>query len=209
MSKILRGQYCHLPTENHFPTATVFKHFGFRNSKVIEALKELFFVRGLYLSKFTILEIKIENMWRHTVFLGWKNQNDITTQGKLHIQYHLCQNTKDNFHRTKTNNFKIRMETQKSLNSQDILGKEEQTWTESCSLTWDYITKPVLAPKQTHRWMQQKNRHIDECNRAQSPGTSSVTYGRLIYEREAKIYNGEKTVLKSAGKTGQLCVQWD
>ena len=65
------------------------------------------------------------------MFLDWKNQhceNDHASQGNLQIQCNPCQNTKDNFHRTKTNNSKICMETEKTLNSQSNLEKEEQSW---------------------------------------------------------------------------------
>ena len=42
------------------------------------------------------------------------------------------------FYRTRTNNFKICMKTQKTLNSQNNREKELE---ESCSLSSDYITK--------------------------------------------------------------------
>ena len=41
------------------------------------------------------------------------------------------------------------------------------------------------------------------------PRDKSHTYGQLIYGKEARIYNGDKTVsaISGAGKTGQLHVK--
>ena len=50
------------------------------------------------------------------------------TLGNLQIQWNPYQNTNGIFHRTRTKNFLIEMETQKTLNSQNNLDKEEQSW---------------------------------------------------------------------------------
>ena len=68
---------------------------------------------------------------RYSVFLGRTNQhceNDYTTKHNLQIQCDPYQITNDIFHRTRTKNFTIRMETQKTLNSQRSLEKEEWSW---------------------------------------------------------------------------------
>ena len=75
-------------------------------------------------------EIKddIKQMERYSMFLGRKNQyceNDYTTKHNLQIQHNPHQFTSDIFHRTRTNNFTIHMETHKTLNSQSSLEKEE------------------------------------------------------------------------------------
>ena len=49
-----------------------------------------------------------------------------TTQRNLHIQHSLFQNIGGIFHRTRTNNCKICMETQKTSNSQTILRKKNE-----------------------------------------------------------------------------------
>ena len=75
------------------------------------------------------------------MFLGRKNQyceNDYTTKCNLQIQCNPYQITNDIFHRTRTQNSTIHVETQKTPNSQSSLEKEEWSWT---FLTSDYTTK--------------------------------------------------------------------
>ena len=88
-------------------------------------------------------------MERYTMFLDWKNQhceNDSTTQSNLQIQCNHNQITNGIFHRTRTINFKICMETQKTLNSQSNLEKtknkkQKTELEEPDSQTSDYTTK--------------------------------------------------------------------
>ena len=54
-------------------------------------------------------------MEKYIMFLDWKNQyseKEYTTQSNLWIQCNLYQNTNGIFHRTRTSNFTICMETQ-------------------------------------------------------------------------------------------------
>ena len=72
------------------------------------------------------------NRWRDTP-CSWvgKNQyceNDYTTRCNLQIQRDPYQITNGIFHRTRIKNFKVHMETQKTLNSQSSLEKEEWNW---------------------------------------------------------------------------------
>ena len=63
-------------------------------------------------------------MERYSVFLDWKNQyceNDYTTQSNLQIHCNPYQITNGIFHKTRTKNFTIYMETQKTPNRQTIL----------------------------------------------------------------------------------------
>ena len=50
---------------------------------------------------------------------------------------------------------------------------------------------------------------IDQWNKRESPEINPYTYGYLIFEKEARIYNGAKTASSKngAGKTGQLHVK--
>ena len=75
------------------------------------------------------------NRWRdiprYTMFLDWKDQhceNDYTTQSNLQIQCNPYEITICIFHRTRTKNFTICVETQKTPNSQSNLEKEKWSW---------------------------------------------------------------------------------
>ena len=66
-------------------------------------------------------------MERYSMFLGRKNQyceNDYTTKCNLQIQCSPYQIINDIFHRTKTKNFTIHMETEKTPSSQSSLKKK-------------------------------------------------------------------------------------
>ena len=55
-------------------------------------------------------------------------QNDYTTKCYLQIQCDPYQFTNGIFHKTRTKNFTVHMETQKTLNSQSSLEKEDWSW---------------------------------------------------------------------------------
>ena len=66
-------------------------------------------------------------MDKYTVFMDRKKQyseNEDTTQSNLQIQFNPYQTTNGIFHITRTNNFTICMEIQKTSNSQSNLEKE-------------------------------------------------------------------------------------
>ena len=70
-------------------------------------------------------------MERYYMFLGRKNQycdNVYTTKCNLQIQCNPYEITNGIFHQTRTKNFTIHMETQKTPNSQRTLKKEEWSW---------------------------------------------------------------------------------
>ena len=70
-------------------------------------------------------------MERYSMFLGRKNQyceNDDATKCNQQIQHDPYQITNGIFHRTRTKNFTVHMETQKTLDSQSLLDKEEWSW---------------------------------------------------------------------------------
>ena len=67
----------------------------------------------------------------YSMFPGWKNQNcenDYAAKHNPQIQCEPYQITNGIFHRTRTKNFKIHVQTQKTPNSQSSLEKEEWSW---------------------------------------------------------------------------------
>ena len=70
-------------------------------------------------------------MERYTMFMDWKNQhseNDYATQSNLQIQCNPYQTSNGNFHRTRTKNFTIFMETQMTPKNESNPEKEKQSW---------------------------------------------------------------------------------
>ena len=103
-------------------------------------------------------------MERYSMFLGRKNQyceNHYTTKCNLQIQGDPYQITNGIFHKTRTKNFTIHMETQKTLNRQSSLEKEKWSWRNQPSLlrtilqSYNYQDSMVLAQKQKYRPMEQ------------------------------------------------------
>ena len=85
------------------------------------------------------------NRWKEIPcsWVGRINIVKMTTKHNLQIQCSPYQITNDIFHRTRTKNFTIHMETQKTLNSQSSLMKEvlRRKLEESTFLTSDYTIK--------------------------------------------------------------------
>ena len=111
-----------------------------------------------------MLSSQHKQMERYSMFLGRKNQyceNDYTTKYSLQIQCHPYQITNDIFHRTRTKNFTIHMETEKILTSQSSLEKEEWSWRNQLSWLWiilqsySHQDSMVLAQKQKYRPVEQ------------------------------------------------------
>ena len=112
------------------------------------------------------------------MFLDWKNQNcknDYSTQSKLQIQFNPHQTTNGIFHRPRTNNFIICMETQKTPNSQSNLEKEKWSWKNQApglqTILQSYSNQDsmVLAQKQKYRSMEQDRTSRDKPTHVWSP----------------------------------------
>ena len=58
-------------------------------------------------------------------------------------------------------------------------------------------------------WYWHKDRNIDQRNKIESPDINPCTYGHLMFDKWARIYNGKKTIslTSGVGKTGQPLVK--
>ena len=98
------------------------------------------------------------------MFMDRKNQyseNEYTIQSNLQIQCNPYQATNDIFHRTRTNNFIICMETQETSSSQSNLEKEQwnwrnqHSWIQTILQSYNHQDSMVLSQKQKYRPLEQ------------------------------------------------------
>ena len=134
-------------------------------------------------------------MERYSMFLDRKNQyceNDYTTKCNLQIQCDPYQITNDIFHRTRTKNFTIHMEIQKTPNFQSSLEKE-WSWRNQLSDFRLYYKATVMKIV----WYWHRNWNTDQWNKIESPEINPCTDGYLIFDKEVNsIQSGQRQPLQ-------------
>ena len=144
-------------------------------------------------------------MERYAMFLGRKNQyceSDYTNKCNLQIQCNPYQITNGIFHRSRTKNFTIHMETPKYLSSQSNFEKEEWSWRNQPSWlhvilqSYSHQDSVILAQTQKYRPMEQdrepRNKPMHLC----------IPY---FWQRRQEYTMGQRaSSISGAGKTGQL-----
>ena len=148
------------------------------------------------------------NRWRDNP-CSWIGRVNIvkmtTTKCNLRIHCNPYQVTTDIFHRTRTKNFTVHMETQKTPNSQSSLEKEEWSWRnpppwlQTILQSYSHQDSMALAQRQKYRPMEQDRK----------PRNNLMHLWVPYFWQKRQEYTETKTVssVSAAGITGQLHVK--
>ena len=123
-------------------------------------------------------------METYSMFLGRKNQycgNGYTTKHSLQIQCDPYQIINRIFHRIRTKNLTIHMETQRPWIVKAVLRKNAAGGIFFPEFRLYYKATVIKTV-----WYWHKNRHIDQCNKIEIPEINSCTYGYLIFDKGGK-----------------------
>ena len=135
-------------------------------------------------------------MERYSMFLDRKNQyceNDYSSKCNLQIQCDPYQITNDIFHRTRTKNFSIHVETQKTWNSQSSPEKEEWSWRNPHSWLqiilqrYSHQDSMVLAQKQKYGLTEQDRK---------SRNKPTHLWGPYFWQRRQEYTIGKRQTLQ-------------
>ena len=135
-------------------------------------------------------------MGRYSLLLGRKNQyceNDYTDKCNLQIQSNHYQISNGIFHRTRTKNFTIHMETQKAPNSQSSFEREgswrnQPSWLQIILQSYSHQGSMVLAQKQKYISMEQDRKPRNK---------PTHLWVRYFWQRRQEYTTGQKPPLQS------------